>query len=174
MSKIKAVFLDRDGIINIDKSYIYKIEDFEFTKNIFDVLNYLQDRGYFLFIITNQSGISRGFYTKKDFEKLTKWMLDEFKLNNIEIKQVEYCPHRKEDNCFCRKPQIGMIKNILINFDIDLSLSWLVGDKYSDMECAINAGIENRILLNSKLQNIDKRNTKYLINDLNQIREIIC
>ncbi|WP_419764247.1 MAG: D-glycero-beta-D-manno-heptose 1,7-bisphosphate 7-phosphatase [Arcobacter sp.] len=141
----KAIFLDRDGVINIEKNYVCKIEDFEFIDGVFDTLSYLQKSGYKLFVITNQSGIGRGYYSKEDFEKLTSWMLDEFQKKQINISQVEHCPHNPTDGCTCRKPQSGMIDNILKNHKIDLENSWLIGDKESDILCAKNANIKNTI-----------------------------
>jgi D-glycero-D-manno-heptose 1,7-bisphosphate phosphatase len=149
MKKQKAIFLDRDGVINIEKNYLYKIEDFEFISGVIDAMKYLQYKGYLLFIITNQSGIRRGYYTKDDFNNLTSWMLDVLKKQNITISQVEYCPHTPDDNCTCRKPRTGMIDNILANFDIDLENSWLIGDKSSDILCAKNANIKNTIQVKS-------------------------
>ena len=145
----KAVFLDRDGVINIEKDYLFRIEDFKFIDGVFNSLKYLQDKGYLLFIVTNQSGIGRGYYTLNDFNKLTSWMLKEFKKNDIIISQVEFCPHIPQDNCLCRKPKTLMIDNILKNFDIDLNNSWLIGDKKSDIQCAINSGIKNTIQVKS-------------------------
>lgn len=145
----KAVFLDRDGVINIEKDYLYKIEDFEFINGVFSTLKTLQDNGYKLFIITNQSGIGRGYYSKEDFEKLTSWMLAEFLKKDIIISQVELCPHGPNDNCSCRKPKIGMIENILKNHEIDLENSWLIGDKESDIKCAKNAKIAHTIQVKS-------------------------
>lgn len=141
----KAVFLDRDGVINIEKNYLYKIEDFEFQNGVFEALSFLQENNYLLFIITNQSGIGRGYYTKNDFDILTSWMIEEFNKKSIEISQVELCPHSPNENCRCRKPDTQMIENILNNFQIDLEKSWLIGDKSSDIECAINSGIKNSI-----------------------------
>ena len=146
---MKAVFLDRDGVINIEKDYLYKIEDFEFVDGAFSSLKYLQSKGYKLFIITNQSGIGRGYYTQEDFDKLTSWMLEQFKQNNINISQVELCPHNPQDNCDCRKPKTKMIDNILENYNINLENSWLIGDKSSDIQCAINANIKNTIQVQS-------------------------
>jgi len=145
----KAVFLDRDGVINIEKNYLYKIEDFEFINGVFESLLHLQNLNYKLFIITNQSGIGRAYYTKDDFDKLTRWMIEKFNLENINILQVEFCPHGPNDNCSCRKPKTGMIDNILKNHDIDLSNSWLIGDKTSDIKCAKNANIKNTIQVKS-------------------------
>ncbi len=149
MSDFKAVFLDRDGVINVEKNYLYKIEDFEFIDGVFSSLKYLQQKGYKLFIITNQSGIGRGYYTQEDFDKLTSWMLQEFEKNGIEILQVELCPHTPDAKCSCRKPLTGMIDNILENFNIDLEKSWLIGDKSSDIMCAKNANIKNTIQVQS-------------------------
>ncbi len=145
----KAVFLDRDGVINIEKNYLYKIEDFEFVSGVFENLKYLQDQGFLLFIITNQSGIAREYYSLEDFDILTSWMKKEFAKENIKISQVELCPHIPENKCECRKPKTQMIKNIQKNYDIDLENSWLIGDKSSDILCAKNANIKNTIQVKS-------------------------
>ena len=145
----KAVFLDRDGVINVDKNYLYKIEEFEFIDGVFESLDYLQGLGYKLFIITNQSGIGRGYYTLEDFAILTKWMLEKLKERNIKVEEVELCPHEPDANCSCRKPKTGMIDNILKSHSIDLENSWLIGDKSSDIKCATNANIKNSIQVQS-------------------------
>jgi D-glycero-D-manno-heptose 1,7-bisphosphate phosphatase len=145
----KAIFLDRDGVINVEKDYVYKIEEFEFINGLFEALKKLQESGYLLFIITNQSGIGRGYYSINDFEVLTTWMLKEFEKEGITISQVEFCPHSPEQICQCRKPKTGMIDNILKNFDIDLEHSWLIGDKDADIQCAKNAHIKNTIQVKS-------------------------
>ncbi len=131
------------------KNYLYKIEEFEFVDGVFKSLKYLQNLDYKLFIITNQSGISRGYYSLEDFNKLTSWMLDRFKEKEIEISQVELCPHGPNDGCRCRKPKTGMIDNILKNYDVDLENSWLIGDKSSDIKCAQNSNIRNSIQVKS-------------------------
>ncbi|RXJ78455.1 D-glycero-beta-D-manno-heptose-1,7-bisphosphate 7-phosphatase [Arcobacter sp. F155] len=170
----KAVFLDRDGVVNVEKNYLYKIEDFEFIDGIFDSLKKVQNLGYKLFIITNQSGIGRGYYTKEDFEKLTSWMLQEFRNNEIVISQVELCPHGPNDNCLCRKPKTGMIDKILENHNIDLENSWLVGDKSSDIKCAKNAGILNTIQVKSGHKfNENESLAKYICESIKDIDKII-
>ena len=145
----KAIFLDRDGVINVEKNYLYKIDDFEFIDGVFESLQKMQKLGYKIFIITNQSGIARGYYTENDFHKLTSWMVNEFKKHNIIISDVQYCPHGPKDNCLCRKPKTAMIDNILKKYKIDLENSWLVGDKNSDIQCAKNANIKNKIQVKS-------------------------
>lgn len=144
----KAIFLDRDGIINIDHSYVYKKENFEFCDGVFEALQYFQFLGYQLFIVTNQSGIGRGYYTKEDFEKLTSWMLQEFTYKDIKITKVYYCPHTPDEGCACRKPKIGMFKKAQEEFDIDMKNSWMIGDKPSDIQAGYNAGISNTIFVN--------------------------
>ena len=120
MGKQKTIFLDRDGVINIDKHYVYKIEDFEFFENLFETCRYFQKLGYKLIIVTNQSGIAREYFKKKDFENLTEWMLNKFKSNDINILDVFYSPHKPEDNCSCRKPKPGMIQKACEKYNIDL------------------------------------------------------
>jgi len=165
--KNKAIFLDRDGVINVEKDYLYKIEDFEFIEGVIDSLSFLQEKGYLLFIITNQSGIGRNYYGKEDFNKLTSWMYKELEKNNIKISQLEYCPHLPSDKCECRKPKTLMIDNILKNFNIDLDNSWLIGDKDSDIQCAINSSIKNTIQVKSG-HKFTTSKASFVINSLNK------
>jgi len=146
----KALFLDRDGIINIDHGYVSKIEDFEFTEGIFELLKLFIKEGYTLFIVTNQSGIGRGYYSQEDFNRLTDWMLDAFKKENITIESVEHCPHAPEENCSCRKPNTGMIEAIMSEQTLDLKNSWMIGDKQSDIDLAHNATINHTISIGNK------------------------
>jgi D-glycero-D-manno-heptose 1,7-bisphosphate phosphatase len=145
----KALFLDRDGVINIDKNYVHKISDFEFVDGIFDLCKYYQDKGYLIFVITNQAGIARGYYNHNDFANLSSWMTDQFKQNDIIISKVYYCPHHPDfdKDCACRKPNPGMILQAQTEFDIDLTNSVLIGDKESDLKAGRNAGIQNLILV---------------------------
>jgi D-glycero-D-manno-heptose 1,7-bisphosphate phosphatase len=143
----KALFLDRDGIINIDHGYVSKIEDFEFNEGIFDFLQLFIKEGYILFIVTNQSGIGRGYYTLEDFNILTKWMLLELQKKAITIASVQACIHSPEALCSCRKPATGMVDNILKKYDIDLKNSWMIGDKQSDIDLAHNASIGHTIAI---------------------------
>lgn len=138
----KAIFLDRDGTINVEKHYLYKIEDFEFIPGVVDALRELEQAGYLLIIITNQSGIGRGYYTEADFQKLNDWMVSSLREQGVTIAGVYYCPHlpdaqvsayRKE--CNCRKPKLGMYEQAIIDYDVDLSRSYAIGDKIRD--CAI-------------------------------------
>jgi D-glycero-D-manno-heptose 1,7-bisphosphate phosphatase len=148
----KVLFLDRDGVINVDKGYVYKIEDIEFIDGIFDLCKTYQDKGYEIIIITNQAGIARGYYTEEDFIKLMDWMKKKFEKRGINILDVFYCPHHPDftGECSCRKPKPGMILEAAKKYNIDLKSSVLIGDKISDIEAGKRAGISKLYLLNSK------------------------
>lgn len=140
----KAIFLDRDGVINDGTLYYtYKIEDFHFNEGIFEGLRLLRDAGFIFVVITNQAGIAKGEYTKEDVEILHMYMCDEFKKEGIIITDVFYCPHFPEISgpCECRKPGTKMIDDAVEKYDIDRSQSFLIGDGSRDIEAATKAGI---------------------------------
>ncbi|WP_462109091.1 D-glycero-beta-D-manno-heptose 1,7-bisphosphate 7-phosphatase [Campylobacter concisus] len=144
---IKALFLDRDGVINEDAGYVYEIKDFKFIDGIFDALREFAKAGYKLFVVTNQSGIGRGYYTQEQFDTLTKFMLEIFKKEQIFITKVYFCPHAPETNCACRKPNPKMILDAKDEFGIDIKNSLMIGDKPSDVEAGKRAGIGRNFLL---------------------------
>jgi D-glycero-D-manno-heptose 1,7-bisphosphate phosphatase len=156
--KNKALFLDRDGVINIDKGYVHKIEDFEFIEGIFDLCKSYQDKGYLIIVITNQAGIARGYYTEEDFLKLSEWMKKEFAKRNVIITDIFYCPHHPDftGECECRKPKPGMILKAAKKYNIDLSESILIGDKITDIEAGKRAGIKNCYIIDNKFNLIKK------------------
>lgn len=160
----KALFLDRDGIINVDFGYVHQIKDFEFVDGIFDLCCYAQDMGFEIYVITNQAGIARGYYSTDDFNQLTEWMIGEFNKQDIKISGVYFCPHHPEKGaneyvkaCKCRKPAPGMILNAQKEHQLDLNHSIFIGDKISDMQAAETAGIHNRVLVQSQYS--DDKNT---------------
>ncbi len=146
----KALFLDRDGIINVDHGYVSSIGDFEFSKGIFTLLELFRDAGYLLFVVTNQSGIGRGYYDESDFHTLTTWMIENCAQKGITIEKVFYCPHTPDAKCHCRKPEIGMIEQALLAYPLDLQHSWMIGDKVSDITLAENAQIGHTIYIGEK------------------------
>lgn len=154
MEKIKALFLDRDGVINYDPGYVYRIEDFEFMPGIFEALAGFMMLGYEIFIVTNQSGIGRGYYSEDDFAKLSKHMIDEFKSYGVEIKKIYHCPHTPSDDCNCRKPKPGMILQALNEHNIDPQASLIIGDKPSDLESARRAGVESGYLIGDEFKSV--------------------
>jgi D-glycero-D-manno-heptose 1,7-bisphosphate phosphatase len=170
----KVLFLDRDGVINIEKNYLYKIDDFEFIDGVFDALKYAQKLDYKIVIVTNQSGIGRGYYTQAQFDRLSNWMIKEFKNNGIEIAHIFCCPHAPDDNCDCRKPDIGMIEQTAKFIDIDYDNSWLIGDKSSDIQMAINSGIKYTVQVRSGHKfddNISKAN--YVLDSIKDLKNVL-
>lgn len=151
-----AVFLDRDGVINVEKDYVCTIDEFEFIEDSIEALKIIQDKGYALVVVTNQSGIARGYYTEEDFLKLTEWMDWCLIDRGVTLDGIYYCPHHPEKgigkykvDCNCRKPKAGLIFDAVKQLDIDLGRSVMVGDKVSDIECGKNAGIKRNYLVRS-------------------------
>ena len=172
--KQRAIFLDRDGVINKDLKYLYKIEDFIFLNGVFKVCQHLQNLDYKIFIITNQSGISRGYYTQSDYQILSDWMISEFSKNSVTILDIFHCPHLPNSNCDCRKPKPGMLIEAKYKHNIDMQNSWMIGDKESDVQAAVSSGVTNTILLESEHKiNKDESQAKYIINSIEQINQII-
>ena len=161
----KAVFFDRDGVIVEDVGYHYKIEDFKFIPNTIEGLKLLKN--YKLIIVTNQSGIGRGYYKTEDFLKFNNHLLNELKKCNIKIEKTYYCPHKPQDNCKCRKPKIKLIKDAEKEFNVDLSKSFMIGDKKKDIEMARNAGCKSILVLTGYGMK-EKENSKadYIAKDL--------
>jgi len=147
----RALFLDRDGVINIDHGYVGRVERFEWVEGILDFIREARNRGYVPIVITNQSGIGRGYYSEEDFEEVTRHMLARMNAEGIpmERSQVFHCPHAPEAECACRKPEPGMFLEAIRRFGIDPASSWMIGDKPSDIEAARRAGVGHRILVRS-------------------------
>ena len=170
----KAVFLDRDGVINKEKNYLYQKKDFEFIDGVFEACRYFQKIGYQLIVVTNQSGIARSYYQKEDFYKLTKWMLKQFENQGIKILDVFFCPHGPESTCNCRKPNPGMLLEAREKHKIDMKNSWMIGDKEADVGAANAAGIKNTILVKTG-HDIDETNSnaKFILKSIKNTLDII-
>ena len=171
---IKTIFLDRDGVINKEMNYLYKIEDFEFINGVFRTCRYFESLQYKIIIITNQSGIARGYYSDKDFQTLTKWMLAQFNKNNVNILDIFHCPHQPSDFCDCRKPKPGMFLAAKNKYGIDMKNSWMIGDKENDITAANDAGIINTILVRSG-HNFDRNssNAKFVHDSIEETDQAI-
>ena len=171
---IKTIFLDRDGVINEENNYVHKIEDFKFIRGVFETCKYLINLNYEIIIITNQSGIARGYYTLFEYQKLTKWMLNQFSKKNISILDVFFCPHGPKSKCSCRKPKPGMFIQAKKKYNIDMKKSWMIGDKEVDILASNSAGIENTILVRSgHLINESNSKSRYIINSIKESTKII-
>ena len=161
----KAVFLDRDGTINIEKNYLYRIDDFEFLPGVIGGLKKLQDIGFLLIVITNQSGIARGYYTEEQYLILNEWMVQQLEKEGIKITESYYCPHHPDAkireygiDCECRKPKLGMYYEAIKKWNIDIDNSFCIGDKIRD--CAICNTTSCKGILIGKNEEID------IINDV--------
>ena len=149
----RALFLDRDGVINIDHGYVYRADQFQFVDGIFSLCRKAMELNYLIFVITNQSGIGRGYYTDQQFHDLTGWMCQQFVSQGIRIESVYYCPyhekhgkgHYRQESTH-RKPGPGMFLDAAADFDLDLQRSVLVGDKETDIQAGITAGIGCNLL----------------------------
>lgn len=163
----RALFLDRDGVINVDRGYVSRIEHFKFIDGTIEALQTAQGKGYLLIVVTNQSGIGRGYYTLDDFQMLTAFMLAELYKNGIDLKpeQIFYCPHAPEEACACRKPEPGMFLKAQKRFDIDLKNSWMVGDKISDLVAAQKAGVGHLVKIGEGSELAD-----HVVNSLAEVR----
>ena len=156
MKAVPALFLDRDGVINIDKHYVHKQEDCEFIAGIFDLVRSANRSGYKVFVVTNQAGIARGYYTEQQFLDFSDWMRQQFLAHDAHIDAIYFCPHHPQHGqgrylqaCSCRKPAPGMLQQAQAEYALDLRRSVMIGDNLSDMAAAQAAGIPSRYLLES-------------------------
>ncbi len=161
--KLKAAFFDRDGVLNVDKSYLYKIEDLEWIDGAKEALAYLTQQGYTVFVVTNQSGIARGYYTVDDMNRLHEFMAQQVAAAGGKIEKFYYCPHLPEGKiaeyaveCDCRKPKPGLILRTFEEYDIDKEAAFLIGDKPRDVESAEAAGIKGYLFSGGNLLNFVK------------------
>ena len=152
-----AAFLDRDGVINIEKGYIYKVEQFEWIEGARESIKYLNDNNYYVFVVTNQSGIARGYYSERDVIFLHSYINDQLKLINAHIDEFYFSPYHPENNkkysdlSHLRKPNTGMLDLAASKWPIDKSKSFLVGDKDTDIECAERFLIRGHLYRNGNL-----------------------
>jgi D-glycero-D-manno-heptose 1,7-bisphosphate phosphatase len=148
-----ALFLDRDGVINVDHGYVHKVEDFQPIDGIFELCRAAQARGFQIFVVTNQAGIGRGCYTENDFHALSRWMCALFQSHGVTIQKVYFCPthpehglgHYKTESPL-RKPHPGMLLQAHAEFGVDFSRSVLIGDKPSDIAAGLAAGVATTLL----------------------------
>ncbi len=152
----KAAFLDRDGVINLDRAYVHQWDEFEFVPGAVDAMRRLREAGYALVVVTNQSGLARGMYTEAQFQELTRHMRAALAEAGAEVEAVYHCPHHPKGSvpelavdCDCRKPEPGMILRAAKELNLSLADSFLVGDKPSDIEAARAAGLGRAYIVQS-------------------------
>ena len=166
----KAIFLDRDGTINIEKDYIYKPEDLVFEDGAIEALKTFKNLGYILIVITNQSGIARGYFTEDDLHRFNKNMNDLLKKDGVEIEEFFYCPHHPTKgigeylvDCDCRKPNNKLIEEAIKKYDIDREKSFMIGDKKSDIGAGLKSNLRTVLVKTGygmkDMEKIDKNET---------------
>lgn len=145
---MKAIFLDRDGTIIIDKHYLHKVEEVEFLPGSLEALKNFDTDGYKLFLVTNQSGVSRGYFNYESIKPIHSHMNLILKKNNISpFQDIKICPHQASDQCDCRKPSPKMIMELIEKYKIDPANSFMFGDKDSDVQAGINANLKASFLI---------------------------
>jgi len=153
-NKVPAIFLDRDGTINIDHGYVSESDNFEFIDGVIDAMHELKKMGFALVLVTNQSGIARGMFSEEQFMHLTEWMDWSLADRDVDLDGIYFCPHHPEavieelrQVCDCRKPQPGMLLAAQEELHIDMSASYMVGDKLEDMLAGAAAGVGTKVLV---------------------------
>ncbi len=153
---VPAVFLDRDGTINVDHGYVHEIDNFQFIEGAIEAMQELKRMGFALVVVTNQSGIARGKFTEDQFMQLTEWMDWSLADRDIELDGIYFCPHYPQGSiaefsqeCDCRKPKPGMLLEAQEFLHIDMASSYMVGDKSEDMMAAAAAGVGKKVLVRS-------------------------
>ena len=169
MKHTKALFLDRDGVINHNFGYVHKINEFKFIEGIFNLVEIAKKKGYLVIVITNQAGIGRGLYTEENFLSLMEWVKIQFKENSSHIDDVFFCPFHPEHgigsykkDSYSRKPNPGMLIDAQKKHKIDLSESIIIGDNISDIEAGKSVGLKANILLSEDKSTQDAICIKHL------------
>lgn len=158
----KAIFLDRDGTLNVEKNYLYKTEDFEFISGMPEAIKRWNELGYKVIVVTNQAGVARGYYTEDDVVNLHIYINDLLMKSGAHIDAFYYCPHhpiygigKYKRECNCRKPKTGMLEQAIADFDIDITKSFLFGNQDSDIEAGETMNIKS-YKVDGNLFNIEK------------------
>ena len=143
-----AAFLDRDGVINIDTGYVHRKEEFQWVEGAVETIKLLNEAGWLVFVVTNQSGIARGYYTEQDVRDLHVWLAEELAAHGAHIDSFQYCPHHPNGkiaaytaDCDCRKPRAGMLQRCMSAWPVDVGASLMIGDRPTDMQAAAAAGV---------------------------------
>jgi D-glycero-D-manno-heptose 1,7-bisphosphate phosphatase len=172
----RALLLDRDGVINEDRRYVHRIEEFQFLDGIFDVCRAAAAVGMAIIVVTNQAGIGRGIFTEQQFHLLTDWMIARFAEQGVKIDQVYFCPHHPEHgvghykcDCFCRKPNPGMILQARDDHNLCLRNSVMVGDKEWDIVAAKTAGVGTTVLVSGSSVEDLAQKPEFHLRSLNEV-----
>lgn len=169
----KAIFLDRDGTLIEEKNYLSQISDIKILNGTIEGLKLLQ-KEFLLIIITNQSGVARGYFDENKVKEINNYLENKLLSNGVKITETFYCPHYKNGtikkysiDCNCRKPKIGMIQKAIEKYNIDLSKSYVIGDKDSDIKLAKNCGCKSILIKNNNYENMEQAD--YIVDNILEI-----
>jgi len=151
--KNKAVFLDRDGTINIDVHYLDDPDNFTMYPGVGEGVKTLKDHGFKIIIITNQSGIGRGYFSEAQLSAIHERMIDIFRNYDVRVDDIFYCPHHPDDQCSCRKPHTGLFEKAILRHDIDAARSFMIGDKSLDIEAGKKMGTKTILIPEPHVRN---------------------
>jgi D,D-heptose 1,7-bisphosphate phosphatase len=160
----KIVFLDRDGVINKypgDKNYVTNYKDFKFIPGSIEGIRKLKNKGFKVYIISNQAGVAKGLYSQKALDVITKRMTSGFKKHRVSVDGIYYCTHREEDNCSCRKPKAGLMHKVLNDTAVKPAVSFFVGDSFRDMKAAQEFGARPVLVLSGKEKISNRKNWEF-------------
>lgn len=146
----KAIFIDRDGTINVNVDYLDNPDDFQMYPGVAEGIKLLSDNGFKIIVVTNQSGIARGYFSEETLEKIHERMKDELSQKGASVDAIYYCPHHPDDNCTCRKPNTGLLEEAVKDFDIDPSQSFVIGDRMLDVEAGHKIGLKTVLVPEDK------------------------
>jgi D-glycero-D-manno-heptose 1,7-bisphosphate phosphatase len=147
MQMNKAVFLDRDGVINVERGYTHRIEDFVILPDLVEHLQLFLEKGYLIIVVSNQSGVAKKLYTQEDVEVIHSFLTNELTKSNIQLSEIYYCIHHPDvSKCICRKPDSLFVEKALARFNIDPAASYFIGDKDRDIEAAEKAGVKGILI----------------------------
>ena len=172
---MRVLFLDRDGIINVnpaDGEYVTRLADFIFHNNIFSALRAIVERGFKLFVITNQRCIARGMLKENVLRSIHKKMRERMEAEGLAVERIYVCPH-DEGACECRKPRPGLIYEACMDYDIDLNRSYLLGNREKDIQAGIVAGVATNILYSPSGKYVGKLSPDFIISNFNQLTDIV-
>ena len=153
--KKKAVFVDRDGTINVNVEYLDNPEGFQMYPGVAEGIKQLKEKGFLIILVTNQSGVARGFFTLETLKKIHERMINEFKEKGTNIDEIYICPHHPDENCDCRKPNTALFEKAIADFDIDTSKSFVIGDRMMDVEAGHKMGLKT-VIVPERIKMVDK------------------
>jgi len=164
----KAIFIDRDGTINVNVEYLDNPEDFQMYPGVGEGIKLLKDSGYKIIIITNQSGLARGYFSEETLDKIHERMKKELYEKGATIDGIYICPHHPDENCDCRKPKTGLLEKAITDFNIDPEKSYFIGDRMLDVEAGHKIGAKTALVPE------DKEKVSIEMKESDIIPDIIC